>query len=59
MIPDTFGDQSLDSRSDLISPKLLSPLLIGLPHDLGLGQVKLSGPEEPEQGGVVVSIVAY
>jgi hypothetical protein len=46
------------SRGNLVRAKLLPPLLVGLPHHLRSWQVELSRPQESEEGGVIVSVVA-
>jgi hypothetical protein len=45
------------SLGNLVCSKLLAPLLVGLPHDRGLGEVKLAGTEEAEEGLVVEAVV--
>lgn len=49
---------STDSLGDVVSPELLAPLLVLLPHELGLGKVKLARAEETEKGLVVPAVVA-
>jgi len=54
---DLSSSFSTDSRRDIIRPKLLPPLLIRLPHERRLGQIKLPRPQETEQSLIVISIV--
>lgn len=48
----------LDSLCNLVGSKLFAPLLVGLPHNLGLGNVKFACTEETEQSLVVEAVVA-
>lgn len=47
-----------DLRSNVVRAKLFSPLFIRLPHDLGLGDIKLARPQEPQEGLVIETIIA-
>lgn len=47
-----------DSRSNVIRAKLFPPLFVGLPHDLGLGDIKFTRPQEPQEGVVIETVIA-
>lgn len=47
-----------NSLPELIGSKALPPFFIRLPHLLGLDEIELSSPQEAEEGGVVVPVVA-
>ena len=53
-----YRPRTENSRSNIISPKVLPPLFISLPHDLCFWQIKLPSPEEPQQGLIIKSIIS-